>query len=680
MQTPHSSVLGAARRLFGVTLAGAAAYFTALAPGFAQEAEPRSRTESPYFHVSDGDPAVDRLPLKSTRVEVRISGVIADVVVTQHYRNEGQGTIHASYVFPGSSRAAVYGMQVHVGDRIVQAQIREREQARAGYAEARRAGKTAALLEQHRPNVFQMRVANILPRDDVKVELRYTELLVPQEGSYQFVFPTVVGPRYNAPAAGQPRNDWAAQPYLPEGTASASDFDLLVEIASPIGLKDVRSPSHPVEVSLRDALHATVELKRNGRPANNRDYILDFRLGGDRIEAGVLLHRGADENFFLAMVEPPRQLGKAQIVPREYIFVVDISGSMHGFPLGTARVLLRELIGGLRPSDTFNVLLFAGSSSFLAPQSVPATPANIEQAIRTINEMRAGGGTELVPALRRVYGEAKAADISRTVVLVTDGYVTVESDAFALVRKHLSEANLFAFGIGTAVNRHLIEGLARAGMSEPFVVTQPSQARAEAERFRRMIESPVLTSVRASFRGLDVYDVEPAQLPDVLGERPVIVFGKWRGTPQGEVAIEGMAAAGPYRSTLPVGSRVSEHTEALRSLWARHRVQTLSDQEALDGRPSLKEAITELGLRYNLLTQYTSFLAVDQVVRTTPGFEAPEVKQPLPLPQGVSNMAVGAAVPGTPEPETWGAVALLISMLAMLRRRAQRQRNHRFTS
>ena len=248
-----------------------------------------------------------------------------------------------------------------------------------------------------------------------------------------------------------------------------------------------------------------------------------------------MLYKGQDENFFLAMVEPPKAPAATAITPREYIFVVDISGSMHGFPLDTAKGVLRELIGGLRPSDTFNVLLFSGSNSFLNPTSVPATKANIDQAIRTIDQQGGGGSTELIPALKRVYAQPKNADTSRTVVVVTDGYVTVEREAFELVRNNLSSANVFSFGIGSSVNRHLMEGLARAGMGEPFIITKPAEAAEQAARFRKMIDSPVLTNVKVRFEGLDVYDVEPRQLPDLLAQRPLIVFGKWKGEAKGKL-------------------------------------------------------------------------------------------------------------------------------------------------
>ena len=696
MELTFSPNARAARWLWATTASLATVCFIALSASAAHAQDgdaPRLKTESPYFFVKSDTPGVDALPLKSTSVDVRISGVIADVTVTQRYKNEGQRAIEARYVFPASTRAAVYGMNVRLADRLITANIREKQQARLEYDAAKNAGKTAALLEQHLPNVFEMNVANILPGDDVKVELRYTELLVPQSSVYQFVFPTVVGPRYNSAQSSQAQAKWVGQPYLPAGQASATAFDIKVKLATPIGIKEVSSHSHAIDVAKDGNERASVSLRSDGQPANNRDFILDYRLAGERIESGVMLYRGVGgageggaggENFFLAMIEPPKHVAAQAISPRDYIFVVDISGSMHGFPLDTAKTLMRELIGQLRPSDTFNVLLFSGSNRFLSPKSVPATQANVEQAIRTIDEMGGGGGTELIPALQRVYAEPKAADVSRTVVVVTDGFVTVEREAFELVRRNLSKANLFSFGIGSSVNRHLMEGLARAGMGEPFVITEPSQAKAQAERFRRLIESPVLTSVKLRFEGLDVYDVEPAQLPDVLGERPVVVFGKWRGTPGGQAIIDGQSASGPYRNAVTVPAQ-NQNTAALRYLWARHRIASLSDQEALEGGDAQRQSITALGLQYNLLTQYTSFLAVDQVVRNLQPQDAAGVNQPSPLPQGVSNLAIGEAaaaaatvvamgaqVPATPEPATWGAVLVLLSVLALLARRERR--------
>jgi Ca-activated chloride channel family protein len=535
-----------------------------------------------------------------------------------------------------------------------------------------------------------MNVANIMPGDDVKVELRYTELLVPTDGKYQFVFPTVVGPRYNSPQSAQAKATWVAQPTLPLGqqtpsTLEAPAFDMHITLNTPIGVKEVRSPSHQVNSFTEEGGATIVALQPTAQATNNRDFILDYRLAGDKIESGILLYKGQTENFFLAMVEPPKAPPATAISPREYIFVVDISGSMHGFPLDTGKALLRELIGGLRPSDSFNVLLFSGSNNFLSPQSVPATKANIEQAIRTIDAQGGGGSTDLIPALKRVYAQPKNADVSRTVVVVTDGYVTVEREAFELVRNNLSSANVFSFGIGSSVNRHLMEGLARAGMGEPFIITKPEQAAAQAKRFRTMIDSPVLTNVRARFEGLDVYDVEPRNLPDLLAQRPLILFGKWRGEAKGKLVIDGNTTNGPLQHSMTISDKavsMSANAASLRHLWARHRIAALSDQEALVGGNAYAKAITDLGLQYSLLTQYTSFLAVDQVVRNKAPADSASVNQPLPLPEGVENSALGAEVPSTPEPATWGAIAVTLSVLAMVayRRRRAAARAHHYTA
>lgn len=645
----------------------------------APERDDATRSLSPYFVVDSGEPGVETLPLKGTQVETTINGVIADVRVVQTYRNTGTVPIEARYVFPASTRAAVSALTMRIGDRVVAAKIREKQAARREYDNAKREGRSATLLEQHRPNVFQMSIAHVMPGDEIVVELRYTETLVPTDAVYRFVFPTVVGPRYNgAPGRESHRAEgWVAQPTLRAGRPAAAPIGLKLAFASPLPVQALGSPSHALAVRDLGSRTAQAELASSTAHAD-RDVVVEYRLAGAAIASGLLLHEGQgenSENFFMALIEPPARVPTAAIVPREYVFVLDVSGSMHGFPIETAKTLLRGLVGNLRPSDTFNIIPFAGGHSLFAPASVPASDDNVAAAVRFINGQRGGGSTELLAALRRALAMPADADRARSFVVITDGYVTIEKEAMDLVRDNLNRANVFAFGIGSSVNRFLIEGLARAGGGEAFIVLDAKQAHVEADRFRRYIESPVLTHVKLAFDGFDAYDVDPPQVPDLFAQRPIVVTGKFRGKAAGRIDVSGMTAGGDFRASLDVtagaGSRRdAASTRALPQLWARARIATLGDYRKIADDPDTVKAITELGLKYSLLTDFTSFIAVDRVVRNASG-PLVGVDQPQPLPSGVSELAVGE-VPSTPEPEFAALLGLAGGLAWWMRRRARR--------
>jgi len=624
----------------------------------------RDKTLSPYFFIEGGDPSIDRFPLKKTEVVVNVNGVIADVTVIQKYANNGTRPISAKYIFPASTRAAVHGMTMKIGENVINARVEERKAAQLAFKEAKKQGKSASLLKQQRPNVFSMNVANIMPGDDIDIELHYTELLVPTDGTYQFLFPTVVGPRYSGQSeSGSAENDlWVRNPYLKENSEPRSQFYLGVNISSGLPLHEVVSPSHDIDIFWDNQSTARMLLKGEGSFGGNRDFILNYRLAGKEIESGLMLYSGEEENFFLLMAHPPEKVQPADIPPREFIFVVDVSGSMHGFPLNTAKKLLTNLIGGLRVTDLFNVVLFAGASNIMSPVSVPADGQNIGRAIRFIEAQRGGGGTELYAALKRALSLPRDEGYARTVLLVSDGYISAEKEAFHLIRDNLNRTNLFSFGIGSSVNRYLIEGLARAGMGEPFVVTRPGEAGGAAERFREYVASPVLTDIKIEFNGFETYDVEPKTIPDMLARRPVITFGKWRGTAEGTIRISGTGGTGTYTQTLAVADTTPlKLNSALRYLWARTRIAELSDLNFQKDSPENRAEITSLGLTYNLLTAHTSFIAVLDAVRNPEG-DSMNVKHPLPLPKGVSNLAVGGSYRKVPEPELF----LLLAVLGIL--------------
>ena len=584
------------------------------------------QSESPYFQVKSDSPEEAQMPLKKTDVAVNIAGVIADVCVKQIYINESDNTLEAIYVFPGSTRAAVYGMAMTIGNRRIEAKIKKKEQARQEYEKAKEEGKSTTLLEQHRPNVFQMNVANILPGDTIIVEMRYTELLEHAGGTYEFVYPTVVGPRYTETA-----EKWVERSTAMFESGKTPEFSIKTIVQAGMPIQKFSSPSHSLTIESSSPDQANVSLSNPKDYEGNRDYILQYDLQGGKVESGLLRYEHGDENFFLLMVQPPKKPTLDQIPPREYVFIIDVSGSMNGFPISVSKELIRNLVSGLCPTDKFNVMLFESSNAMLYKESVAATKENIENAMNVIDRQRGSGGTRLYPAIQNAMNFKETEGFSRTFIIITDGFVTVEMEAFNYIRDHLNEANLFPFGIGRSVNRYIIEGLANAGMGTPYIVTNLSQAEAIGKKAIKEISQPVLTDISIDWGAFEVYDVEPVAIPDVFAERPILVYGKYKGSPRGTITVTGNAGNTTYEQKFNVGKARQEHNQALRYLWARNQIRYQDDyaqyyeSNANNGwtdyygrhqrSPQQIESVTNLGLKYNLLTQYTSFLAVDNEVR-----------------------------------------------------------------
>jgi Ca-activated chloride channel family protein len=284
-----------------------------------------------------------------------------------------------------------------------------------------------------------------------------------------------------------------------------------------------------------------------------------------------------------------------------------------------------------------------------------------------LEQQRGSGGTELLAAVQQAMKIPREANFSRSIVLVTDGYISGEQGVFDYIRENLNQCNVFSFGIGSSVNRYLIEGVARAGMGEPFIVTDGSQAAAVATKFREYIQFPVLTHIEIKILGFETYDVHPLHIPDLLAQRPVILFGKWRGPVTGSFELHGKTGRGDYVSNLNIaGIQPEETNRALRYLWARSRIAELSDYGSGNVSEDRVKEITALGLKYNLLTQYTSFIAVLEEIRNKTG-DTKDVNQPLPLPLGVSDLAVGDGTQVGSEPELiWFMVGTLLLALIMI--------------
>lgn len=659
-----------------------------------EDSEEEEKILAPYFIILDSEnnpSTVDHFPLKATDVVANVNGMIAEIYVTQTYSNESETPINARYVFPTSSDVSVHGMKMTIGDEIITAQIKEKEEAKEVYEEAKEEGKSASLLEQKRPNVFTMDVANIMPGDTISIELHYTQLITPEEGIYEFIFPTVVGPRYVAASVSDGDsvssgnsvssndNDWLATPYLPDGDTPPGEYNITVNLSTGIPISDVSCKSHDILVDKSSDSNAKITLANPDDYAGNRDFILKYKLSGEAIQSGLVLTSNQgngvskDENFFMLTIQPPERYEPEDIAPREYIFVLDISGSMSGYPLDTAKDLIRDLVTSLNETDTFNLILFANETTLLSPNSLPATSHNVKAATRLIDKLEGGGGTSLLPALEDAMAIPEAEGYARSVVVITDGYVFNDREIISCISENMNKASFFSFGIGTAVNDYLIKEIAGCGLGESFIVTDSEDAAESAERFRTYIEAPLLTDMDISFDGFDVYDVEPA-LPSILyAKQPIVLFGKWTGNPGGTITITGKSGGEDYIQEIPVTDvTVDMESEAIRYLWARTHLDRIQGYGRFTYDESIKEEITRLGLEYNMVTPYTSFVAVVETVRNTSG-ESTDVDQALPLPQRVSNLAIGG-YSAYSEPE----ILLLVLPLAAaaIGKMRKNKRNH----
>jgi len=594
-------------------------------------------------------------PLKHTDVEVDVSGFIARVTVRQQFHNPFKDKIEAVYVFPLSQHAAIDRMTMKVGDRLVKGEIKERGEARAIYEAAKAQGKVASLLDQERPNIFTQSVANIEPGEQVDITISYSETLDWKDGEYSFDFPMVVGPRYipgggSAPApmtTGQPTAEVPdanriTPPVTPEGTRAGHDISITVNLDAGLPLRRLDCKQHVVEVEYadRERTRAVIKLKQR-KTIPNRDFVLVYETASDKIEDTVLAHTDERGNFFTLVLQPPKRVRQELIVPKEIVFVIDKSGSMNGFPMETAKRAMRLCIQGLHKNDTFNLMTFAGGVGFCFEKPVPLTDENRDKALAYLQSLQGSGGTEMMKAINACLAGQDDPERIRVVCFMTDGYVGNDMAIIDSVKRNAGTARVFSFGIGRSVNRYLLDGMARAGRGEVHYILDERQADGSAERFYERVRSPVLTDVELDFGGLEVTQLYPPRVPDLFSSTPVIVKGQYKKGGRGTITLRGKTGEGDFERKIDVTLPEKEPAnEVLAPLWARAKVADLMQQNLAGVQrgqpdPAMKEEILGLGLRFQLLTQFTSFVAVEHL-RITEGGKVRTVPVPVEMPEGVS--------------------------------------------
>ena len=600
-------------------------------------------------------------PLKHTEVRAGISGFLARVTVTQIFSNTATENIEAVYAFPLPQDAAVDDMTIQVGDRTVRGLIKRREDARAIYENAKRTGHVAALLDQERPNIFTQSVANILPGEQVTVTISYVETLRYEAGSYEFVFPMVVGPRYiPGQATGHQGGGWAPDtnrvpdashitPWVAgKGTRAGHDISLDLALDAGVPIQELRSKTHDIDVDRKSPSRVNVRL-RDEATIPNKDFILKYDVAGAQIADAILTTPAPGRSkpaggYFTMILQPPARLPESDIQPKELVFVLDTSGSMWGFPLEKAKEVISRALDGLYPGDTFNLITFSGDTHIVFPKPVYPTAGNIRKAKEVLANRSGGGGTEMMKAIRAALVPSDSQDHVRVVCFLTDGYVGNDMEIVGEVQKH-PNARVFAFGIGTAVNRFLLDKMAEAGRGAVEYVTLADKAGEAADRFYERVRSPLLTDLYIDWGGLPVADVYPQRLPDLFSGQPVIITGRYTQPASSTVRFKGTRAGGPFSRDIPVTfSANTPPFEALAGFWARRRIDDLLSQDWLGlqqgtMKPEIKEQITQLGLDYRLLTQFTSFVAVEDRIVTKDG-KPRRVEVPVEMPEGVSHEGV----------------------------------------
>jgi Ca-activated chloride channel homolog len=605
-----------------------------------------------------------KLSLEHTHVSAKLHGFVAEVEVAQTYSNPFPEPIEAVYVFPLPENSAVNHLHMLIGERRIEAEVKERRVARTMYEEAKRSGHTAALLEQERPNVFTQSVANIEPGKKIDVVVRYLQDLTYDRGQYEFVFPMVVGPRYmpGATIDGAPKGKGTkhdtnrvpdasriSPPYVGAGTRSGRDISLELVASADLPLGAFEVPTH--EVVSRTPADGTLRLTLAEKASiPNRDFVLRYQAAAREPGARLALSEAKDgKGFFSLVVQPPALDVNALVGQREIIFVVDVSGSMSGVPLSMCRAAMREALGALRPVDTFNVFTFSGATSRAFERSVPANEANVRRAFEVVSELDAGGGTEMADAVREALSPDLADGRHRYVFFMTDGFVGNEDEiidgAGSFVReieKQGKKARVFAFGVGSSVNRYLIDGLSSAGKGLAVYATPNEHPARAVNGFFHYIDRAVLEDLKIDWGGLQTEELLPQPLPDVFASHPLVVHGRYRGKPARPIVISARAGSQRYELPVRVDQAKSELYAArvLGALWAREKVGLL-EQGIWDGREeTVAPEITKLGLDFHLVTRYTSLIAIDSSRRLAAPAQR-TVVEALDRPAGVDVAMAG---------------------------------------
>lgn len=611
----------------------------------AQEAPDRPGCGALMAKLPDAEKDVP-VPLKHTAVVANVDGYIATVDVTQQFQNPYDSKIEAVYVFPLPDNAAVNEFVMTVGERKIRGIIREREQAERIYNEARSQGHIASLLTEERPNIFTQKVANIEPGKQIDINIRYFNTLQYDDGAYEFVFPMVVGPRYNPPATAdgigavaRGANGASGQStevqYLAPHERSGHDVSLSLNIKAGVDIEKVLCVNHSVDVKNLTENERLITLS----PADsipNKDFVLRYQVAGDKVKTAMMTHKDEHGQYFTMMLYPPAELKQVQRSPMEMVFVLDCSGSMSGRPIEQARAAIAHALQSLTPRDTFQIINFSSTSSQLGPAPVIATTNNIQRGLAYLASLNGSGGTQMIEGVKAALDFPHDEGRYRLVSFMTDGYIGNDPDILHAVAQKIGDSRIFSFGVGQSPNRYLMDRMALLGRGAVAYLSLNDDPVQIMDRFNERISHPAMTDLSIDWGTMNVTDVYPQILPDLIVGRPVVITGRFTGEP-GAVSVGGRTGMQPVSYTVAVDSEESnkEH-KGIGAVWARLKISDMISQGSRmpEQAAEIRQTVTQTALDYQLMSAFTAFVAVDSMSKTAGEFGT-TVAVPVPVPEGV---------------------------------------------
>ena len=625
-------------------------------------------------------------PTLETEVNIVVTGIVARASVRQSFTNPSQAWAEGIYVFPLPEDAAVDRLRMKIGDRLVEGVIQERAAAKAQYEQAKQEGRRAGLVEQERPNIFTTSVANIAPGAAISIEIEYQQTVRYDSGQYRLRFPMVVGPRYipGSPGAG-PSSGRGWSPDT-DRVADASRITPPVEYPSrgplnPVSLTVSLDPGVPL-ARLTASYHAVqttpladgrfqVELARGPVPAD-RDFELVWQPSTEAAPIATLFteRKGAD-TFAILMVTPPASgAPDAPRLPREVIFVLDNSGSMHGASIEQAKAALKLALDRLQPGDTFNVIRFNHTTDAVFSTAQAATAVNLATATRYVGRIKADGGTEMLPAMRQALDGGEHPGRLRQVIFLTDGAVGNEAELFAAIHDRLGDSRLFTIGIGSAPNSHFMREAARLGRGTFTYIGSINEVREKMVALFAKLESPALTDVE--IEPVASAEIVPERIPDVYLGEPITVALRAPALPT-QVVLRGRLGVQVWERALELhpageGAGLSSH-------WASAKIATLLDRRRTGtAEDEIRRSVLDLALTFHLVSPYTSLVAVD-VTPVRPGDQSLESHAlETNLPDGWDYTAVFGLGQGATDAPVHLIIGLFACLLAALAAAALRVR------